>query len=557
MAIPFDTDQLLDTELGVYNHGRFVETAQMLSDLAYISISGEEGKIADQQELTLGLQQFRKEALRAGLLEAKDLLRTPAYPGGSAHDAAAKELSLLQQLTGLDGDFILKKLPESGFTGIHSRVFHYRMNLLGLYSLPVQLPFSNAGLAAWTRLKSWFCELDDKRLLYLLGDFNDFVWHIKQCKDFKGQLVYFQHESKVVNAMHYSINSLPVFNQQLATNLNTEGYRNYKRKVRGKKVDYLYIKDQCLSELNQFMIRLLQLNQWIAGYYLGSIDNDLGDLTFESLLNIVQSEVENGNTSFKSQELIGYIGDNYWVVNIHYLLDQMERPVNDKNNYLQLFDQYYSLTSKFSPSEKEQVTMNMNASWKAINQSMNENMKKQNGPVRRVYMGAKNMIRSMLRNFGHFLRRLARQNIDKLNDLKNKAMNLTKLLFKEIREGYLLFKQGLNFLFHRNISTSSDRTLINTHFNFDGDAVVSIQGSLKQEIIEEHHAKCFLKVRGLRLAMRLSGKIIAIIMSAATLNWPLLIIRIGSIYRDEILRSLLQTQHTAALKPFLSTSHRQ
>jgi hypothetical protein len=539
MIIPGLEDEFSSEQLDRYNHGRFEEMVQMLSDLGYLSIAEVEGEIVADTELRKGIKLFRYEALREGLLPASEFLNARFGKLKPADYLTSRELNLLQLLTGLDGGFVLKQLPEQDHISISSRVFHYRMNLLGLYDWPVDQAFSVSGVSAWKQLKQWFCDVDEQQLLYLSGDFNDLIYRVRTCESIKNRLIYFRYQSPKFNPEHFSIHEVNGFYHQLRLNVDRKSveFKVFKRKVYAGQPDVRYLEGECDNPLNRFLIRLVQLSQWISGYYLGAIDGNFGELSFESLLNIVNAEVESGNVNFQSQKFIASVDGDYWAVNIHYLLDGLQEPSAFSLNHESFFTEYQNALDQFSETEQNQFAKNMNSSWESMNRLMSANFKSKSYRFRRIYFGAKNRIRSMMRHLGAFLKKIAQSILSALPHLVNKLKNLSKMLFMEIREGLQHFSRGMQFLFCKRTFNSPG---ISTRFDLDCDTLVFVHQSPDEGVIRDHMFSVNASLQSLSLSLYITGRIINFILSLATANYPMVLVKLGGLFKQELVHRQLK-----------------
>ncbi|MEL6926819.1 MAG: hypothetical protein AAFO94_22455, partial [Bacteroidota bacterium] len=82
-------------------------------------------------------------------------------------------------------------------------------------------------------------------------------------------------------------NLRPRFKNKLEESLHPDFYRELRQQV------FTQRNTQWLDELskdpfNQFLIRLLQVHQWMNGYYYGQLDSDLGRRTFDSIYELTK-----------------------------------------------------------------------------------------------------------------------------------------------------------------------------------------------------------------------------------------------------------------------------
>lgn len=522
----------LSTEFNTYNHGRFVEIAQHLADLGYIQITEKENQIVNNQDLRKAINTFRRETLESGLIARQNFIPPIIDPKNPGKSITSEELDFLQKITGLDGEFNLLTVPTKTNTTIYSRIFHYRLKLLGLYHNEVSRPYSQQSQMALNKLKSWFSSCTENHILFLTGNFDDLILKIKNNEQLNSEIIYFKYKEQEFSK-NYLIENNTSFTKELRQHSrNKNAFKNFKKIKCCKDLDNELADELANNEYNKFLIRIIQLNQWISGHYLGRIDNNIGNLTFKSFLTIAQSEVEAGNINFKTQLFIGYLSDNYWVINLNYLMQTFTVSRDkEKPNFNTLYTAVNATVKKLSEQQQLQLQENMNRSWKAVNVEMSNNLRSRYFRYRRLYSGTAHMIRAFLKNIHGFLLKISQNTLLALDGLKNKIMNFAKLIYREIREGIHHFLRGYKFLFgNRAINTNT----VNSKFNANFDVVSCYTTRSDKQSLLEHHEKLQTATNNLSFSMRITADVIVLIIQASTGNYPMLMLKIGKIYKTEV-----------------------
>ncbi len=279
---------------------------------------------------------------------------------------------------------------------------------------------------------------------------------------------------------------------------------------------------------NQFLVRLLQLHQWINGYYNGLIDNDLGKRTFNSIREI-DRDIKGMKLRFVLYRLNPQNGT--WLLNIRYLFAEMI----DSLESFKAEDSFETVVKRYEAeiannpdvrNQKDRIDKQLKKEFKEAKK--NRKAKK----LRRVYFGVRSLARSIVRG----MTRLIQLIIKGLKFLFRLLKNFVLMLYREIREGLRKFAQGIAFLFgKRQVTTSfSDgRPAIVTRFDFDCD-VRSFASLNAGEQIAAHSHNCRNITHNLQFALTLTATIIEWTFRAISLTWVTILIRIGLYFKKHI-----------------------
>lgn len=543
LSFPEFEDVVSPQEVAVFDNGRYEEIVQMLSDLGYLTISPEEGKISSHEELRNAVYTFRKEATACSLDSKSSLLLPFPDDPREDHDAILtyREFSVLQLLTSLDGDFTLKPLHEIKNLEIYTRVLQYRLHLLGLFATPPDGCFSSELTEAFEKLSGWLPAVNQAKLPELTGDISNLIIRIRESEVFEGKIIYFRFATD--SSRFYSITgNNRDFMDQLRKDIGrkSDGFRQLKEKSKYGNVDREFLDAQCDDEKGRFLVRLLQLQQWVSGYYLGTVDGDLGKFTFSSFLELAQGEAESGNSDFRMNLLVGHIADQYWVANPHYLFGEYTtKRAEYSPGMSEVFDVWNEKYQQLDDDGRKTVDENMRQAWKSVNVGFSSDLKSSSNRFRRIYYGAKSLLKSFLRGMKNIFRKLRDKVIDLLSGMFNLVKNFAKFMYREIREALHIFSRGLKFLFgNRQLSTGDCLT----KFDFDLDSISVIPAGLSRQMAENHSQLMIATTTGLTFCLTLTGRIIHAIL-LLTLSWPKLILEAGVMLKKLVQESYAQKEY--------------
>jgi len=528
------------SELAAFNHGRYEEIIQPLADLGYLAISNQEGEIVSNEALSHAIVSFRKEYFQTNLLVSTFESLTPRDLSDPDLMLTARELSLLHCLTSLDGDFELEELPAVGTQNIFTRLIHYRLNIMGLYDGRLDAPFAENPLSELRKLAEWFSS-PALLIINTLGNIPTLSSLIQNHNLTKDRVVYFTYKTPANRLANFNIKRGPAknaFMRQLKKDVRkkTLSFKNFRKKVHERKPDFEFLKKNVDQAINGFLLRLLQVRQWMGGYYLGTLDSDIGKMTFGSMLEFTKAEVEHGNIDFTIQKFVGYVGQDFWVLNIHYPLKQMIKKVDSQEvSSEDLFNEYSATLDRLNPVQRDNFDKNIKEAWKDINKENSRNLKSDDHYLRRIYYGVRTMVKSLWRGIRRLFRFLARSIVKLVNRLKN----LAKILFREIREGLKAFAAGMKFLFgKRTLTTTNGQETITTHFDFDCDAKNAVSPNASKGLIKLHLKALHRLPKDLNFALSVTAVIIKWILALIKGNWPKLVIQVGLTFRKMIRKKL-------------------
>lgn len=335
-------------------------------------------------------------------------------------------------------------------------------------------------------------------------------------------------KSKQYNALMNKIKKIPRrFRRELAVYLHPDFYKKVSEKILDRETSDFFT--QCLQEpYNNFLIRLIQLHQWINGYYNGMIDSDLGRVTFDSIREI-DKDIKSMKLRFVLYRIHPQQGT--WLLNIRYLFAEMLDSLDTfkgQDNFetiVALYEEKLENDPTFRKKEKE-----LDKHWKKAIKDTHQDQK--NNKIRRIYFGVKSLARSVFRGIGRIFKLIFKA----VKFLFRLLRNFVLMLYREIREGLRKFAQGIAFLFgKRHVTTNGEDGLpaVVSRFDFDCDVInfVAVQGHV---CCPPHISHCHALTANLDFALVLTARIIEWTFRAITLGWATIFIRIALYFKKQV-----------------------
>lgn len=235
-----------------FNQSAKLETFQALCDLAYLTLSPSDWEAISQNTESDNLLAVIKNAIYVFRCEYEELgllpYRFSFYNPNDYKEYTTKlnnmELSLLQNILSLDGEFPLKNLPDFGIVNLHTRLIHYRLSLLGLLGDAEKIDdvFQEKTLISLENIRKYLeIEANDLELLNMIGDLMmlEKAW------------------------------------------------------IKDKKEEELVqIDERKRTAKDIFLTRLYQLHLWVRGFYDGKIDGSFQEISKESTKDLIKTMEE-------------------------------------------------------------------------------------------------------------------------------------------------------------------------------------------------------------------------------------------------------------------------
>ncbi len=327
------------------------------------------------------------------------------------------------------------------------------------------------------------------------------------------------------------------FKAQLKRSLDSDFYNELKVQVfESRSKNYLQKLEQ--DPFNAFLIRLIQVRQWMNGYYYGKLDSQPADRTFQSIVELIEEE------DFKRLRLkyvltkLGSDTTGYWLLNAQYFFDcvcELDKKTSTKNT-AELIKAYEDQFDK-DPIYKNEVT---DTAWKEFTTEIEVGIQEKNTNIRRFYYGVKSLARSI----GRVIKNLFRRIVNGVKSVIRIFKNFIKILYKEIREGVRKFFEGMKFLFgKRQIETpiATNKALV-TKFDFDFDVTVWATPDIPIDAYKEHITKCAGYAQNLDFSLKLVAKVLkwSFTLASGALTWPRLALKIAFHFKDLVIKFLVK-----------------
>ncbi len=503
-SLPDETDEIVQhlIELGYLPQ----LNPEVFTDIQ-ISVA-EEAFIADLKQADF--EDFKRDAL-ALLFDRRSVL-----------------LKYSRKATDIDEGYVFENLPMPGSTGMIARIIHYRLELFGLWSLPIHAPYGKITARALKQL-ALYCEMDELSAINQTADIEGISRMLIETRPNEDFILTF---SSAQIDKKYKRKELNSFYGRLKNDLPTDSafLKKFEKNVIDVKKRHFnsgFLSVESQDDFKNFVIRLIQVHQWQEGLYDGNLDGKVGDVSIQSLRDAVELDRENTGKKerLKEKELLLFV-DGYCLLNGYYFLRKYMLE-SEEGSGTKLWEAIDEQLSRADQEERQTYLQNVEEIKKRL-RAETEKAKVVNGFFRRIYCGIKKVLKRALNFVKKFIKDLGR--------LIKKAWGFIKRVFKaffeDLKMGIKAFVEGVKFLFGRKeIITTEGNSFLISKFQLDADCLNLCQDP-NSVLVQNHSNKTRYQFAAMNFSLRMVVEILNIFIKAVSVMlWPLLLIQIVKVFK--------------------------
>lgn len=451
-------------------------------------------------------EHFYSDLKNSGLVSPSDLLQAKTVFGDESRT------KLLELAVDVDEGFTFKALPEFGALNLQTRIIHYRLSLLGLYAENVDLPYSSLTYAALDKLASYLgktklaainlaADLQNFTNVYLNANgYQHCITVIKnsQGKKQKDQLTIPEYNGQFKRLLKVNLKN----HDAIFDTLNEELFHRSDKKVNETYLEKLY-----KSEFNNFTLRLIQIHQWMGGFYNGTIDDDFGSMSLESLGNIIDCFTEAYGEEIKTSKLLVRINDNTILFNSLFFLQYYKEESQSNDTTVEILNTINTAYSNASDDDQKSFETNMNAEISKLNAAKRDNYQ----PItitNKVFTGIKTFFKKIFKFAGKIFKWI----ISRIKKYADFVKNFIRNLYEYLKIAVRQFINGVKFLLGKLpvISTNKSGQSLYSNFDIDKDAV-SLLSTGDNAAIETHVKKVTDQVNGMEFSLSVISMLYAVL----------------------------------------------
>lgn len=501
--------------------------AQLLADLGYLNT---ELLIETSMEdkIEQAYRSFYTDFLQSGLMSIKKINDIATV----YHEQVG--FKLLEAATDIDEGFHIKKLPELGECGLISRIIHYRLSLLGLYTGPTERYYNSYTYASLEKAAGYIHK-SKLETINLLADVQSFTEAFLLENGYKNSIVVFRSGITVKS------DSLPDYSGKFKRQLRRD-LSDHKSEFEildkslfffnDDKVDKNYLASRVGEEINLFILRLIQVHQWMAGYYNGALDSEYGIKTIDSMTEIIQNYNEDSGNIVKKEDVLVRATEDFCIFNCLYFLSQYKKENALKNQTINTLEILSECYSKAETKDQEAFEIKFQQGIDLEKNRQDLVPEKRNGVLRRVFFGIGVFFKKAFR----FARKLFNWIVDGLSSF---VKNVIRMIYNYLKEAILHFIEGVKFLLGKLpvVTQGKEGKSMYSNFDLDKDGY-SIFGSANATDVKNHTNMVMQKVHSMSFSLAMIGFLyqgLKFALSAtAIIGWPFFILKLVIAFRNVI-----------------------
>lgn len=493
------------------------------------------------------LPMFKANALLPGDVEkAETIFLAEAEESGFFDTASEPAIYLnprdqlqawLRKATDINDGIAFKSLPVAGTPNLAARIIHYRLELLGLWPMPITGNFSALTLEKINELAE-YTKTAPLEAINFPANIDRFSRQLMANNPPEKFVVIFK-SPHVANETKKHLDRRQAFKRQLVSDFGerSDYIRFLAREIlknNPAKIDYAYLSGQSNDPFSRFVMRLVQLQQWEEGFYNGLLDSDIGEVTIRSILDAIDFYNATEDQQIKSYRVITSLQGDYFLFNALFFL-QHYTTESDETDAAKAREAIVENISgdleKADANEKEMFQKHFLALKSEIFDENKTQPTEKKGLLKRIYYGLRNLFKKVFRFAGKIFRWIS----EKVKGMWNFLKNIFRNIFEDMRLAISAFVEGIQFIFgQRTFETDAGGQAIVSWFGIDGDST-SITTNRIEEVLQQHLAKTSFGIKSMRFAMAVVEGVLTIIVRALSIiTWPLLLLQITSVYNKII-----------------------
>lgn len=518
-------------------NSQLTDLAQQLGDLGYLEAFDDQTSLINEQEVNTAMQQFSAEFKSAQLISSKELSQLTQIYGSELNHR------LLQLCLDVDEGLTFKALPNFGDQDLKVRIIHYRLKLLGVYTNPVSTYYNATSYHGLTQL----ADMIGKSLLTtcnLLADLQQFTVKYIQHKGYSNPVSIFKINPATLSQLkgtdgkpHKLESYTGAFKRSVKRELTRypEVFEQLKQTIfkrNDDRVDMESVNELAQNSDNGFVIRLIQIHQWMAGFYHGKLDGDLGPVTIQSLLQVIDSYNEAGDDINEKKALVVLVEKEGIVAfNTIFFLNKYKVEQSQSDKTIQTLESINASYQGASP--EQQAAFNTNFHQGIANVRDGKSAAVKQGFLGRIFSGIKGFFKKIFR----FAKRIFGWIAKAVGKVASFIGNFLKKIYEVIKEAAKHFIEGVKFLLGKTVVLSGNPNQnILTQFSSDSD-VFNLAKNLDSTILNTHKSKVNEKVQSLKFSLLLIAmlfKTIRLLLLGAAVAWPIFLLKLAKSFKQLI-----------------------
>ncbi|MFA5327629.1 MAG: hypothetical protein WC384_07550 [Prolixibacteraceae bacterium] len=502
---------------------RLLPKVQMLTDLGYINIDLIFEPLIENQLVTF-FNAFYNDFLCSEFAIKIDL------PKMEAMYREQFDLKLLEVAIDMDEGLKVTKLPKMGEQNLVTRIIHYRLALIGMYTGPIDLYFNALSYSTLEKAANYVGK-SKLETINLLSDFQAYTEAFLVETGYKNSVVVFKAEADIDRT------KFPEYRGQFKRQLRDD-LADYPDEFERLKENIFFLNDDKVKEdfllsresdeINSFMLRLIQIHQWMSGHYNGALDSTYGNKTLESLLEIIDCYKESSSNNIIPEAVFGRVKNDYYIFNSLFFLKNYKEENHSQDKIFDVLDTISDAYQNAKNDDKKRFSTNFQ---NGIENEKNQTLKipeKRNGTMRRLFLG----IRTFFKKAFRFAKKIFSWIVKGISSFTG---NVIRMIYAFLKEAIQHFIAGVKFLLGKlpTITLSHDKKANYSNFDLDKDGINVFGTSNKMEV-QAHIKEVWNNIHSMSFSLNVVSLLITAISGANIIGWPFFALKLVAAFKRTI-----------------------
>lgn len=516
---------------------RLTGLAQQLGDLGYLKEFDGQTDLINESEVNTVMAKFSNDFKNAELISPKERTQLLQIYGNEVDER------FLQLCLDVDEGLTFKALPNFGDQDLKVRIIHFRLKLLGVYANPIDTYYNATSYHGLSQL----ADMVGKSMLStcnLLADLQQFTVKYLSHKGYENPVSIFKVNLSTLKNLkdeegkpHQLKDYTGAFKRTVKRELThyPEVFNELKKTIfrrNDDRIDMDSVNELAQNSDNDFVIRLIQIHQWMAGFYHGKLDGDLGPVTIQSLLQVIDSYNESGDDIDEKKALVILVEkEGIIAFNTIFFLNKYKVEQSQSDKTVQTLEAIN--TSYQGAKPEQQAAFNTNFNKGISNAREGKRITAKQGFFGRLFSGIKGFFKKIFR----FAKRIFGWIAKAVGKVASFIGNFLKKIYEVIKEAAKHFIEGVKFLLGKTVVLSGNPNQnILTQFSSDSD-VFNLAKNLDETILNTHKSKVNEKVQSLKFSLLLIAllfKTIRLLLLGAAVAWPIFLLKLAKSFKQLI-----------------------
>ena len=516
-----ETNFILEAPQDQFKEVHILECEEVLDNLGYIEIEKSKDKgpqKVNNQELLDGIKQFRTEYQ----IHKNKFKKDYNIPGKIDNELLTEEeLDFFEELCSLEGKLNLHEYSkyEIESNSILTRVLNFRLWALAIFNKKITPFYIKETDSFLDRIGLW-CGLDDhKQIIKEIGNIESLSSKIVEQSTFKNSkfrhTIYFKNKIDTIDEKKFRFKNDPNRFKSRFDHYPDRSIKSFHTIRKNKDKINAIIND----DLNQLMIRLVQLRFWLIGLYQGKLDNELGPVSLKAIKDSLElyRSIYGNKKGFSINDIITYLRNDNWAINSVFLIKGFLPLLDDKekNKVETISEEIHTLYKEINDQDKKEFINEFNNLVRESNGTpgnIQPYRKTKARGVQQLYKSISRFLRRITNDIKKGIQKVIQKVIEKLKSLFNWIKNGANILFREIKKVFNLLTAGVKFFFsERKVTSKNGKSIVITDYDFDFDNTTTIH-KYDKELLQEQIKKCNWQVEALEEVADFIGTVVHIII---------------------------------------------